>query len=175
MNPFAIPGGKTVIAFIASTVAAALIGISIGWKFIGYPRGFQAGEAASHTINDALNTVAVDTMRGKLACVAEVTKSNNEVDRQKEENRKILNEDRAATSLAVERAEKAAAAAAASATRTQLQIAEARDEMVKIKDACVNAGVPAALFDVLNRTMETQADPIRSAPGGQVSGASAGN
>lgn len=170
-----IPGSKTLIAMAAIAFLSFSAGIGFGWKIVGYPRGHADGVKAAQTINDALNTVAVDTMRGKQQCVAEVEKVNVENERQKEENRKILIDDREATRLAVERAEAAATNAAISMNKTQIQIAEARNEIGKIKDACVSAGVPAALFDVLNRAVETQAPAIRSAPSGGLPGAAAGN
>lgn len=162
------PSHIKIASMVAVVVATFTAGMSVGWKFVGFPRGYEAGVAAAGVINDALNDVAVNTMRGKQACVAEVVKVNTEVDRQKEENRKILIDDRAATTVAVERVEKAAAVAVASATKTQIQIAEARNEIGKIKDACVSAGVPADFFIVLNRALGGEADPLRSAPASQV-------
>jgi len=134
-------------------IAAFSAGIGIGWQFFGYPRGYDAGYAAKTAEYEALWDTSVRITGEREQCKGEIVKVNTEVDRQKEENRKILIEDRAATDVAIARSEKSAAEAAASVAKMQFQITEARNEMVKIKDACVNAGVPAAYFDVLNRAL----------------------
>lgn len=152
-----IPGAKTFAAFAVATLSSFGIGMSIGWKFVGFPRGYAEGVKQTQIINDALNTVAVDTMRSKQQCEQQVTKVNTEADRQREENRKILIEDRAASQAAFEKMEAATIEAARANSKTQMQIAEARNEMVKIKDVCVNAGVPADFFNVLNRALEAEA------------------
>ena len=146
-----------VIAAVAVSVASFSAGLGIGWKFVGYTRGFDAGVKSVETQYAALHEVAVNTMRGKQQCVTQVEKVNNAVAEQREENRKILIEDRVATQEAITKFQLAAQVAADNTKKTQLQIAEARNEMVKIKDACVNAGVPAEFFSVLNRTLETPA------------------
>lgn len=158
-----IPGAKTLVAFAVATVSSFSIGMSIGWKFVGFPRGYEAGMKASQVMNDALNTVAVDTMRGKMQCDQQVTKVNIEADRQREENRKILIEDRAASQAAFEKMEAATMAAARDTANMKSQIGEARNEMARIKDACVSAGVPADFFNVLNKALgaEAASDPAR--------------
>lgn len=161
-------GVKTIATYAIAMIAAFMAGLSTGWKFVGYPRGYEAGIKGASVVNEALNTVAVDTMRGKQACEVEVRKTNVEVDRQREQNRKILIDDRAATQIAIEAANKSAASAALAMTQTQRNIQEARNEIAKIKDACVNAGVPADFFMQLNRALETESPAIQPATGSQV-------
>lgn len=163
-----VPSIKTFTTFAIAMVAAFMAGLSTGWKFVGFPRGYEAGIKSASVVNEALNTVAVDTMRGKQACEVEIKKTNSEVDRQREVNRKILNEDRIATNVAIESANKSAATAVAAMSRTQRQIQEARDEIAKIKDACVGAGVPTDFFVQLNRALAAENAPLQSATGSKV-------
>ena len=136
-------------------IAALCAGIGIGWQFFGYPRGFEAGRDAAELEYEVLYKTAARITGEREQCKGQVVKVNTEVDRQKEENRKILTEDRAATQAAIIRAERAALDAAASSNKTQRQLTEAANELGKIKDACVNAGVPAAYFDVLNGALSS--------------------
>lgn len=140
-------------AVALGTVAALCAGIGIGWQFFGYPRGFEAGEKAARLEYEVLYKTSVRITGEREQCKSQVVKVNTEVDRQKEENRKILVEDRAATQEAITRAERAALDAAASSNKTQRQLTEAANELGKIKDACVSAGVPAAYFNVLNSAL----------------------
>lgn len=140
-------------AVALGTLAALCAGIGIGWQFFGYPRGYEAGEAAAKLNYELLYKTSVRITGEREQCKSEVVKVNDEVDRQKEENRKILTDDRVATQEAITRAERAALDAAASSNKTQRQLTEAGNELRKIKDACVSAGVPAAYFDVLNRAI----------------------
>ena len=144
-----------IVATITAIAATFAIGLSIGWKFLGWPQGFAAGQEALKAHYEALHKVAVTTMRDKQQCVQQIDKVNDEVVRQREENRTILVEDRQATKIAIEKFEKASEQAARNSQKTQINISEARNELVKVKDACLNAGVPAVYFDVLNRALGT--------------------
>jgi len=160
-----------IVATVTAVAASFTIGLSIGWKFLGWPQGFAAGQEALKAHYEALHKVAVTTMRDKQQCVQQVDKVNDEVVRQREENRIILVEDRAATKVAIEKFEKAAERAAVNAQTTQINISEARLELVKIKDACLSAGVPADYFSLLNRALGTDAAPALASdsamPGGE--------
>lgn len=145
-------------------IALLSAGIGIGWQFFGYPRGFDAGKAEAKIEFDALWQSSVNISKSREQCKGEVVKQNAEVDRQKEENRRILIDDRAATQAAIAKAESAATRAAETSIRTQKQLIEAGDELRKIQDACVNAGVPTAYFDVLNSAL-ARADAGRNARG----------
>lgn len=151
-------------------IATFCAGLGVGWQFFGYPRGFDAGVEAKRVEYEALWSASVRITGEREQCKGEIVKVNTEVDRQKEENRKILIDDRAVTSKAIERAERAAIDAASASAKTQIQLAEAAYELGKIKDACVNAGVPSAYFDVLNKALAgTHADGSvqRKVPGGK--------
>jgi len=148
-----------IVATVTAVAASFTIGLSIGWKFLGWPQGFAAGQEALKAHYEALHKVAVSTMRDKQQCAQQVDKVNDEVVRQREENRIILVEDRAATKVAIEKFEKAAERAAQNAQTTQINISEARSELVKIKDACLNAGVPSDYFSLLNRALGADAAP----------------
>ena len=89
-------------------IAALCAGIGIGWQFFGYPRGFEAGRDAAELEYEVLYKTAARITGEREQCKGQVVKVNTEVDRQKEENRKILTEDRAATQAAIIRAERAA-------------------------------------------------------------------
>lgn len=147
------------IASVTAVAAAFTIGLSIGWKFIGWPQGFAAGQEALKAHYEALHKVAVTTMRDKQQCAQQVDKVNEEVVKQREENRTILVQDRQATKIAIEKFEKASERAAATAQKTQINISEARNELVKIKDACLSAGVPADYFSLLNRALGADTAP----------------
>lgn len=148
---------KALVAGGLAVIAAFSAGIGVGWKFLGYPRGYDLGylegAKAKQIELDALWTTSVRITGEREQCKTQIVKVNTEVDRQKEENRQLLTVDRVATQEAIARAERAAIAAASSSAKTQIQLAEAAHEMGKIKDACINAGVPAAVFDVLNRSL----------------------